>query len=102
MKFVQRKTGEPFRRLGPRLTSDDIVARASDVQAQTCPTCKGEGFLNTERLCPQCFGSGAMLVPRAEKKTTIKVPRAAHGRGLLGWGLFYLAIAAVLAYWILK
>lgn len=31
MGLIERKTGTAYRRLGPRLTSDDIVARASDV-----------------------------------------------------------------------
>ena len=98
MGLIERKTGTAYRRLGPRLTSDEIVARASDVEAQTCPTCKGDGFLNTEHLCPQCSGSGAVLMPRR----VIKTPRAAHGRGILGWAVFFLAIAGVLFYWIFR
>lgn len=95
MGLIERRTGTVYRRLGPRLSSDDIVARASDVKAKTCLICKGEGFLNTEHLCPQCFGSGAVLMPRIE----VKVPRVAHGRDLLDWGLFFLAVAAIVIAW---
>ena len=98
MSLIERKTGTAYRRLGPRLTSDEIVARASDVQAVTCPVCKDEGFLNTDHFCPSCSGSGAVLVPRR----VIKTPRAAHGWGLLGWALLYLAVAGLLAYGILR
>ena len=98
MGLIERRTGTTYKRLGPRLTSDDIVARASDVQAMTCPVCKGEGFLNTEHLCPQCSGSGAMLVPKVEART----PRTAGNRDVLSWALFFLAVAAVLVAWWLE
>lgn len=102
MSLIERKTGVAYRRLGPRLTSDEIVARASDVEAATCRVCNGEGFLNTEHLCPQCFGSGAVLVPKKKPQPAVKIQRAAHGRAILGWALFFLVIAGVFLYWILR
>lgn len=97
MGLIERRTGTAYRRL-PRLTSDDIVNRASDVHAVTCRVCKGEGFLNTEHLCPQCFGSGAVLVPQQE----MTVPRVAHGHDLLRWSLFFLTVAVVIVAWWLE
>lgn len=71
------------------LTSDEIVAKASDCQAVQCQNCGGNGFLLVDLLCPVCQGSGAVLVPK---------PREVTGRSMLGWAAFCLVLAGLILW----
>jgi RecJ-like exonuclease len=56
---------------GKRLSSDDLVARASDCVAIPCANCAGDGFLDGYMLCPACQGSRAVLVPKVKQSSRL-------------------------------
>jgi hypothetical protein len=76
------------------LTSDEIVARASDAHAVTCSVCKGEGFVSTDTLCWMCSGSGAVLVPR--RVLTPKRPVEVTWKTVVGIFIVFVAVLTVL------
>jgi hypothetical protein len=74
------------------LTADQIVARATDVKAVPCHICDGEGFTDTDTLCWNCSGSGAVLVTTVRPKRPVEIT----GRMVLGIFVVFAAVLSIL------
>lgn len=83
MGLIERRTGKPFR---------GIQAQATESEDQVYI---GPGWIRTGR------NVNAPLAD-AMARREVKIPRIVQGRDLLGWSLFFLAVAAVIAVWWLE
>jgi hypothetical protein len=83
MGLIERRTGKPFRSIQAQATeSEDGIF-------------VGPGWIRTGRNvnCPMAD---------AAARREVKVPQVAHGRSILNWALFFLAVAAVIIAWWLE
>jgi molecular chaperone DnaJ len=47
---------------------------------QTCPTCRGDGFMQSTETCPECGGRGTVTQTSGHMKFNLQCPRC-HGTG---------------------
>jgi len=56
------------------------VLRLNIPRQDTCSTCRGHGYMQTNETCPQCGGRGTMTQTSGHMKFNVQCPRC-HGTG---------------------